>query len=58
MNKLTLYTPTLVFKFSQCSLCISYGTEKENLFGNQLYLELVTISFILMTFTFDARVIQ
>ena len=47
----------LVFKFSQCSLCISYGTEKENLFGNQLYLELVIISFILMTFTFDARVI-
>ena len=35
-----------------CSLYISYGTEKENLFNNQERLKLVIISFILMTSMF------
>ena len=35
-----------------CSLYISYGTDKENLFNNQERLKLVIISFILMTSMF------
>ena len=35
-----------------CSLYISYGTDKENLFYNQERLKLVIISFILMTSMF------
>ena len=35
----------------------SSGTDKENLFDNQELPKLVIISFILMTFTYDSRVI-
>ena len=35
-----------------CSLYISYGTDKENLFNNQVRRKLVIISFILMTSMF------
>ena len=39
------------------SFYISSGTDKENLFDNQELPKLVIISFILMTFTYDSRVI-
>ena len=38
-------------------LNIFYGTDRENLFDSQGLLKLVIGSFILMTFTFDLRVI-
>ena len=47
----------LVFIFSTPPLYISSGTDKENLFDNQEHPTSEVISFILMTFTFDARVI-
>ena len=34
---------------------ISYSTDKESLYDNQVLLKLVIISFILMTLTFDSR---
>ena len=52
---LSLYTLTSGIIFSFCSLSISYVTNKDNLFHNQKFLKLVIISFILMTFTFDLR---
>ena len=36
---------------------IFYGTDRENLFDSQGLLKLVIGAFILMTFTFDLRVI-
>ena len=39
------------------SLYNSSGTDKENLFDNQELPKLVIISFILITFTYDSRVI-
>ena len=41
-----------------CPICISYGTEKENLFDNQGLLKLMIISFIFMNFIFDSRETQ
>ena len=41
----------------RCSLNISYGTDEKNLFDNQERPTLVIISFILMTCTFDLKVI-
>ena len=41
-----------------CPICISYGTEKENLFDNQELLKLMIISFIFMNFIFDSRETQ
>lgn len=38
-----------------CSIYTSYGTGKENLFDNQELLKLLTIFFILMTFTFEFK---
>ena len=40
-----------------CFLCISYGSDKENLFNNQERLLLVIISFILKTLVFYSVVI-
>ena len=37
-----------------CSLCISLGADKENLFNNQKLLWLVIISFIPVTVMFDS----
>ena len=54
---LTLDKLTLVFVFSILFSLHSRGFDKENLFDNQKLLKLVIISFILMTFTFDSRVI-
>ena len=52
---LTLYTLRHWYSYSpHCSLYISYGTDKENLFDNQELLKLVIISFILVTSTFDS----
>ena len=39
------------------SFCNSSGTDKENLFDNQELPKLVIISFILITFAYDSRVI-
>ena len=39
------------------SVRISYGTAKENLFDNQELSTLILISFILVKFTFDSRMI-
>ena len=50
-------TVTLVFVFSILFSLHSCGFDKENLFDNQKLLKLVIISLILMTFTFDSRVI-
>ena len=50
-------TVTLVFVFSILFSLHSCGNDKENLFDNQKLLKLVIISFILMTFTFNSRVI-
>ena len=49
----------LVFIFSTLFSLhfLSHGTDKENLFDNQEHPTSEVISFILMTFTFDARVI-
>ena len=41
-----------------CPICISYGTEEENLFDNQGLLKLMIISFIFMNFIFDSRETQ
>ena len=41
-----------------CPICISYGTEKENLFDNQGLLKLMIISFTFMNFIFDSRETQ
>ena len=37
-----------------CSLYISYGADKENLFNNQELLKFVIISFILVTLIIDS----
>ena len=50
-------TVTLVFVFSILFSLHSCGYDKENLFDNQKLLKLVIIFLILMTFTFDSRVI-
>ena len=54
---LTLDKLTLVFIFSILFSLHSCGYDKENLFDYQKLLKLVIISLILMTFTFDSRVI-
>ena len=54
---LTLYTLILIFIFSTLSLYNNYGTDKENLFNIWEICKLVIISYNLMTFTFDPRVI-
>ena len=43
--------------FSTLSSLYSLGTDKENLFDNLELLKVVIISFILITFLFDLRVI-
>lgn len=49
-----LFPPQYLHSYSpQCSLYISHGSDKESLFGNQEFLEVEMISFILVTFTFD-----
>ena len=40
-----------------CFLNIVYGTDKENMFDHQELHKMMVISFILMTFTFESRVI-
>ena len=40
-----------------CSLYISYCAGKENLFNNQEFLQLIVISFVLVTWMFDSEVI-
>ena len=52
-----LNTLTLVVMFSTLSSLYSLGTDKENLFDNLELLKVVIISFILVTFLFDLRVI-
>lgn len=42
--------------FSTLFLCISYGSDKENLFDFEELPKLVIISCIVMTFTFDLMV--
>ena len=54
---LTLYTLILIFIFSTLSLYNNYGTDKKNLFDIWEICKLVIISYNLMTFTFDPRVI-
>ena len=41
-----------------CPICISYGTEKENLFDNQELPKSMIISFIFMNFIFGSRETQ
>ena len=59
---LTLYIPKISIRILHTDLCIftlfSCGNDEENLFDNQGLLKLMIISFILMTFTFDSRVIM
>ena len=52
-----LNTLTLIVMFSTLSSLYSLGTDKENLFDNLELLKVVIISFILITFLFDLRVI-
>ena len=40
-----------------CSVSISWGADKKNLFNNQVLFKLVIISFILMTLMFESGVI-
>ena len=50
------FTPYHQYAYSPyLSLDISTGSDKENLFSNQQLLQLVIISFILMTLMFDLR---
>ena len=49
-----LYRITSIYLFT---LRKSYGTDKENLFNNQDFIKLVIIYLILLTLTFDLRVI-
>ena len=53
---LTLYTLRSVFIFPILFLYISYGNDKENLFDDQELLELVIISYVLITFIFNSWV--
>ena len=52
-----LNTLTLIVMFSTLFSLYSLGTDKENLFDNLELLKVVIISFILITFLFDSRVI-
>ena len=53
----TLYTLILIFIFSTLSLYNNYGSDKKKLFDIWEICKLVVISYNLMTFTFDPRVI-
>ena len=44
-----------IFHINVSIVCISYGNEKENLFGNHEHLKFLIISFNLMMYTFDSR---
>ena len=51
-----LFPPQYLHSYSpQCSLYISYGSDKENLFDSQELLKLVIIFYILIIFKFDSR---
>ena len=56
-NFFTLYTLSIHILFLVIFCNIFYGTDRENLFDSQGLLKLVIGAFILMTFTFDLRVI-
>ena len=59
---LTLYIPKINIRILHTDLFIftlfSCGNDEENLFDNRGLLKLMIISIILMTFTFDSRVIM
>ena len=57
LTSFTLYNLTLVFIFPTLFSLHSCGTDKENLFDDQELPKLVIISFILINFTSDLRVI-
>ena len=54
---LTFYTLTSVYKFSILFSTHFQSANKEKLFSNQQLLQLVIISFILMTLTCDSGVV-
>ena len=55
LSSLTLY---ILISFNMLhTVALTFGTDKENLFDNQELLKLVIISYILITFTFESRLI-
>ena len=57
ITDLNLFTPQHQYAYSPyCSLYISLGADKENLFNNQEVLQLIIISFILLTLVCDLGV--
>lgn len=58
-HSITFSVVTIVFMYlysTHCFLYISDSTDEESLFDNQEFVKLMIISFILMTFEIDSRV--
>ena len=58
-HSITFSIVTIVFMYlysTHCFLNISDSTDEESLFDNQEFVKLMIISFILMTFEIDSRV--